>query len=165
MVAVLSLPLAWLAWTIQTVRIEMTIANKIQDLDGWAFFDEQVDGKEPSHLFPRLKGVAFYARSHVSDADLTVLQNIPCLEDLFIANVNVTDEGLSYLRSLLSLRSLQLSSIRITDAGIRNLYGLANLRWLQIEDTQVTPAGVAGLQKALPKCKIDYVNTAEEPRT
>ena len=43
----------------------------------------------------------------------------------------------------------------MTDAGLEHLKGLTKLQSLDLRNTQVTDAGVKGLQKALPKCKID----------
>ena len=55
------------------------------------------------------------------------------------------------------LNSLMLAGTQVTDKGLVHLKGLTNLKSLNLMNTQVTHAGVADLQKALPKCKIDYV--------
>jgi hypothetical protein len=154
--AIVAIACASLAWKTLTLRAERRIAASIQKLDGWAFFDDQADGKYPVRLFPRLRGVAFYARSQATDADLAILREIPQLEELFLGDVKITDAGLVHLRELKSLQGLQLATIPISDDGVRNLRGLKNLRWLQVKETLVTPSAIAELQAALPRCKIEY---------
>ena len=58
--AIVALACAWLGSKTLTLRRERRIAASIQALDGWAFFDDQADGKYPVRLFPRLRAVAFY---------------------------------------------------------------------------------------------------------
>jgi hypothetical protein len=149
----------WLAIKIQTLRVELKVAEKIGDLGGHAFFDEEADAKPPSRMFPRLNGVAFYARSRVREADLALLRDIASLRELFLGSVPVGDRGLVAIRDLTTLEGLELSNVPVTDAGLRQLYGLTRLRWLAISDTRVTPSGVADLQKALPDCEIEYSAT------
>jgi hypothetical protein len=48
-----------------------------------------------------------------------------------------------------------LAGCTFSDAGLKHLAGLSNLTQLDLTGTQVTADGVAGLQKALPKCKIE----------
>ncbi len=44
----------------------------------------------------------------------------------------------------------------LSDAGIKHLAGLAKLEALDLRRTKASAAGIAELQKALPKCKIDW---------
>jgi hypothetical protein len=152
----------WFACKTATTRADMMLAFEIQKLNGTPFFDDEVDGKNASRTFPRLKAVAFYARSHVSDSDLAILRRFPVLEELFFAHVNITDDGLASVAELKSLRTLVITAVPVTDNGIRKLGALVNLRYLGIEDTLVTPSGFDELRKALPDCTIQYENPAHE---
>jgi hypothetical protein len=49
-----------------------------------------------------------------------------------------------------------LSETQVSDAGIKHLAGLNKLDSLDLRGTRATAAGVAELQKALPKCKVDW---------
>jgi len=54
------------------------------------------------------------------------------------------------------LKRLSLAGSGLTDAGIKHLAGLSCLEALDLRKTKASAAGVALLQKALPKCKIDW---------
>jgi hypothetical protein len=154
----------WIAFNIKTARIQAKSAEKIESLGGIAFFDGEADARPRKILFPRLTGVAFYARSRLTDPDLTLLNEIPYLNELFLGHVKIGDESMPKIGQLKSLEGLELSAIPVTDEGVRNLFGLVNLRWLVVHNTSVTPAGVEKLRAALPNCKVDYVNGPERQR-
>ena len=50
------------------------------------------------------------------------------------------------------------------NGGIRHLEGLTNLTALDLRKTKASAAGIAALQKALPKCKIDWDGGVIEPK-
>ena len=47
-----------------------------------------------------------------------------------------------------------LGGIQVADVGLEQLKGLTQLQYLTLENTQVSDAGIAGLQQALPNCRI-----------
>jgi hypothetical protein len=47
-------------------------------------------------------------------------------------------------------------STNVSDVGVTEIARLEGLTTLYLNDTNVTGAGVAELQKALPKCKIEW---------
>ena len=51
---------------------------------------------------------------------------------------------------------LYLTGTKITDAGLKELAKCKQLRELYPRFSKVTKAGIAQLQKALPKCKVDW---------
>ncbi len=73
---------------------------------------------------------------------------------LDLSKTLVTDAGLKELAHLKNLTALDLSWTKVTDAGLNELAGLNGLTTLNLSNTPVTRGGVAGLQKALPKCRI-----------
>jgi hypothetical protein len=143
---------------------EAKIAQAIEKLGGLTFYDEEADAKPRSRFLPRLRAVAFYARSSVSDADLALLQDTPKLRELHLGHVPISDQGLYAIRDITSLEGLALSSVPVTDVGLSYLHGLHKLRWVHLEDTLTTPAGIAALQKALPECSIKYTDRPAEDR-
>lgn len=153
---VISLSAGWLILRIQTKRSEAAVALAIEDLNGFAWFDEEVDGKPATSWFRRLKAVGFYARSDVRDADLALLLDLSALEEVFLSDVQITDNGALLLGQLKNLRSLQLSNTLVTDAGLRHLHGLTNLKWLDLSGTNTTESGVQEVQQAIPHCEIEY---------
>jgi hypothetical protein len=68
----------------------------------------------------------------------------------------LTDAGLKELAELKNLTWLDLRDTQVTDAGLKELAALKSLERLLLQGNRVSRAGVADLQKALPKCKIDY---------
>jgi hypothetical protein len=152
----------WLGVTWWLSIGDFRTAGGVQSVGGYPFFDDEAVTAEPTRAwFPRLKGVAFFATSQATDADLARLQSARQLEEVFLGDVNVTDAGLVHLAEIQSLRGLQLSALPVTDAGLRQLKGLKKLRWLIVEETAVTPAAIAELRQALPHCDVRYSN---EPR-
>jgi hypothetical protein len=94
--------------------------------------------------------------TQLSDAGLEHLKDMTQLQGLCLEGTQVTDAGLRHLHGLSGLRYLNLCETRVTDAGLAHLNGLAQLKELQLADTNVTTEGVNRLQRALPKCKIDW---------
>ena len=75
---------------------------------------------------------------------------------------NVRGEGLEYLAELKQLRQLRLKGTQLTDEALEHLKALTWLEKLDLTDTGATEAGVAGLQTALPRCRIEsLVDPAE----
>jgi formylglycine-generating enzyme required for sulfatase activity/serine/threonine protein kinase len=65
------------------------------------------------------------------------------------------------------LRNMSLTALDCHDTPVSNLSPLndcKDLETVRITETKVTPAGVAALQKALPKCKIEWDDPAK-PKT
>jgi hypothetical protein len=64
---------------------------------------------------------------------------------------------------LKQVKRLSLAGSGLTDAGIKHLAGLAKLGRLDLRRTKASAAGgVAALQKALPKCKIEWVGKKDK---
>jgi serine/threonine protein kinase/Leucine-rich repeat (LRR) protein len=82
------------------------------------------------------------------------LAKLPKLAELSLAGSKVSDESAAEVGGLTKLERLSLAGCTFGDAGLKHLAGLNNLTQLDVTDTQVTADGVAGLQNALPKCKI-----------
>ncbi len=122
--------------------------------------------------------------TQVTDAGLKELAGLRSLQRLDLSSTQVTGVGLKELTAMKSLQRLDLSSTPVTDAGLKELAGLKSLQELDLRDTQITDAGLkelaglkslqslnlvflktpitdAGLkelQKALPKCRINWYN-------
>jgi hypothetical protein len=92
--------------------------------------------------------------SEVTDAGLGCLKSLSQLNTLNLRTTKVTDVGLEHVKGLRWLQGLDLSDTNVTDAGLESLRGLTRLRDLRLFGTKVTDAGIAGLQKALPNCRI-----------
>lgn len=76
------------------------------------------------------------------------------LRHLVIINSTSTDKELHWLKDNIPLETLDLTGAEITDEGLKDLYGLDNLKKLNLSGTKVTTQGIAGIQKALPQCKV-----------
>ena len=87
---------------------------------------------------------------------LAKLNDQPELTDLSLNCPSIGELLAKNLAELKRLKRLSLVGANLSDAGIRHLEELANLQELKLTGTKVTATGVAALQKALPKCKIDW---------
>jgi serine/threonine protein kinase len=92
----------------------------------------------------------------VTDAGLAHLKGLTKLSVLDLGGTRVGDAGLVHVKGLARLTNLHLEDTQVSDAGLKHLAGLSKLAQLDLTGTQVTADGVAGLQKALPKCKIAF---------
>jgi hypothetical protein len=73
-------------------------------------------------------------------------------------NSSITDAGLLSLGRLAALEVLDLEwSASITGKGLESLTKLSNLRWVDLSFCPgITADDVRGLQRALPKCEIEF---------
>jgi hypothetical protein len=114
----------------------------------------------------------------VADDALKSLESLPHLQKLDLNQTAVTGRGLAYLvklpnlaylslagsklsdffaaevGALTKLEQLSLAGCTFSDDGVKHLAGMSSLKQLDLTGTTVTADGVAGLQKALPKCRI-----------
>ena len=74
---------------------------------------------------------------------------------LDLGYTKITDAGLKDIAKLEKLKRLILQGTQITDEGLWEVAKLQQLKSLNLVFCpKVTKAGVAGLQKALPNCRI-----------
>ena len=95
----------------------------------------------------------------ITDIGLAYLKGLVQLQTLNLEGcIKVSDAGLVHLKGLVQLQTLNLEGcIEVSDAGLAHLHGLTQLRDLYLGvGYQITGTGVAELEKALPKCKIDW---------
>ena len=59
-----------------------------------------------------------------------------------------------HLKGLSGPKTLYLGGTQVTDSGLVHIRRLTNMWELTLYSARVTDTGVAGLQKALPKCRI-----------
>jgi len=69
-----------------------------------------------------------------------------------------------HLKGLSGLKTLYLGGTQVTDSGLVHIRGLTDMWELTLYSTRVTDTGVAGLQKALPKCRINKYPSSLHPR-
>jgi Leucine-rich repeat (LRR) protein len=100
----------------------------------------------------------------VGDAGLAYFQNSKKIDWLYLNDTKVSDAGLKSLADKKSLTRLWLDRTQVTDAGIVHLQGLTNLVNLRLLGTELTASGSATLQKALPKCRVDWSAAAGPDR-
>jgi serine/threonine protein kinase len=110
---------------------------------------------------PNLKGLDL-GFTEVNGAGLVHLQPLTSLTWIRLQGSRANDIGLTPLEGLTNLTWLHLGGTRVSDAGLVHLKGLTKLARLDLTGTQVTADGVAGLQKALPKCKIFWDGNAQK---
>jgi len=92
----------------------------------------------------------------VTDAGLAHLRDMSRLLSLNLNDTAVTDTGLEQIKGRTALKHLYVAGTKVTDAGLLHLTALDKLVELNLSRTKVTAGGVAELQKALPKCKIEW---------
>jgi serine/threonine protein kinase len=94
--------------------------------------------------------------NEIRGTGLAQLRDWPTLEELSLRCPTLVDLFAKNLAELKQVKRLSLASSRLTDVGIKHLEALTQLEALDLRQTPVTAVGIARLQKALPKCKIDW---------
>jgi hypothetical protein len=92
----------------------------------------------------------------VTDNGLKKLAGLSQLQVLGLYDTRITDAGLKDISKLSGMLELYMDMTAVTDTGIDNLKELKHLGMLSLKKTRVTEAGVAKLQRALPKCRIEW---------
>ena len=92
----------------------------------------------------------------VTDRGLTHFKDCKRLIELDLMSTPVTDAGLAHFKDHKGIRNLNLAYTMVSDMGLQHLEGLTKLETLNLRKTKVTAAGIDRLQKALPKCKIEW---------
>jgi Leucine-rich repeat (LRR) protein len=100
----------------------------------------------------------------IRGTDLAHLSGRPELSDLSLGCPSLGDLFAKNLAELKQVKRLSLAGSGLTDAGIKHLAGLPNLEWLNLRRTKASAAAVAELQKALPKCQIDWDGGVNGPK-
>lgn len=89
----------------------------------------------------------------------TGLKHLKCSENmqyLTLTGCPLTHSGIAEIARFKRLRDLDLKRTPVSDVDLKHLKQLAALRSLNLYGTKVTEAGVGELQKALPKCNIEF---------
>ncbi len=164
-VAVLCVPLAWVAWKMDQKRHERAVIAELERLGSSVGYDWQMDCfrrlwvvPEPDakptgpHWLRRLLGDDFF--SH-----LVYIHLRPDLEtffgkykgdgpssDQYTRGPVAKDGDLRLVATFSKLEVLDLSYSEIGDAGLTHLKGLAHLRFLNVSETNITDAGLRHLK-------------------
>jgi Acyl-coenzyme A:6-aminopenicillanic acid acyl-transferase/Leucine Rich repeat len=93
---------------------------------------------------------------------LPLLQRLPDLEQLSLANPKMDDAGMACLKDLPNLRVLNLRGSAIGDEGLKVLKTLPKLRILGVGQTNVTAAGLAHLNELT---RLEYLSISGVPVT
>jgi len=107
-------------------------------------------GRRAGFLLIRVKAVtldSISAQVTITDADLTTLDGLSRLRQLYFWQTPVTDTGLAHLRNLKRLQWLNLRATKVTDAGLEYLKDFNGLQVLDLTQTQVTDAGLTHLKR------------------
>ncbi len=157
LVLVACVGMGWFALEMRRARERQQAVEKIEELGGVVFFEEDHSGntirtapawlRKPigEDLFFNVKEVDFRNRS-LTDAGLRHLRGLGELQSLSLSDTQVTDAGLVQLESLTHLRELDLMRTSVTDAGLAHLQVLAELRSLVLANAKVTDDGLAYLR-------------------
>lgn len=92
----------------------------------------------------------------VSTGDLSVLSNLPYLEEINLAKTAVDDSIFRVLRPLSHLRTLDLSQTAISDAAVGEIARMESLETITLRKTKVSPEGVLVLRRARPDLVVNY---------
>jgi internalin A len=97
-------------------------------------------------FFQEVTSVKFINRP-VTDADLSPLASLDCLEEVAIHGAPISDAGLKHVANLKELRILSLwETPGITDAGLAHLSSLTKMQTLNLYRCDVTDAGLVHLR-------------------
>ena len=189
LVTLLSIGLAWFVSRGERQRRAVAALEKVggvvfYDSPDFPLYERPPDWARwiPRDYFENAYAVDM-SESEVTDAGLTHIQSLTCLEYLNLTATQVTDVGLARIQGLIRLKELDLTGTQVTDVGLAHIQGLTRLEQLDLTDTlvtdaglahlqrmdqlkeldlydaQATDAGIAKLQRMLPTCEIWYSHT------
>ena len=161
-VAGICIPLAWLGGKVTEGKKEQEAARILEGLLAVVDFDYEVDegggltGANPPQsqwlrnvfgdfAFQDVVAVKFVSKSPVTNADLSILSDLPALRDLTLADCEITDAGLSQVGRLKSLQVLSVRRCQVSDRGLPHLRLLHNLLVLELDSTSITDQGLIHL--------------------
>ncbi|MFK7982456.1 MAG: FN3 associated domain-containing protein [Saprospiraceae bacterium] len=97
----------------------------------------------------------------IQDKDLSVLENFPHLQKLFLQQTAITDKGIASIENLEYLEYLNLYQTKVTDKSLPLLNQLQRLKKLYLWQTATTKEGVAKFVNRKPKTIVNTgVNSA-----
>lgn len=91
----------------------------------------------------------------IQDKDLTILDNFPHLQKLFLQQTAISDNAMSVIKDLNYLEYLNLYETKVTDAGLTHLNSLQYLKKLYLWQTATTKEGVAKFINSKPKTVVN----------
>jgi hypothetical protein len=100
--------------------------------------------------------IASFAGSRISDDGLRHLSGLVWLRNLVLRGAPLSGSGLTYLASLTGLTSLDLAKTYVGDEQISELAKFSSLISLDLRGTRVTVEGLQRLQRAVPRCQLDW---------
>jgi hypothetical protein len=165
---IMTLLAVWMAWISHCARQQQTAVEKIHALGGNVSYDiQKINGQYFAfdyHAIPpgpawlrKFIGEDYFqnvvyvelGKTHDTDDDLAILQNLPDLEGLALNDTNITGNSLVHLEGLKKLEILILEKTMIDDSGLAHLKDITSLRGLDLNDTKITDAGILNLQKLI----------------
>lgn len=161
LVAIVAVPCAWLAWTMEHKRREREAVAEIEEFGGMAVFDWQEAWRDnpsgPAWLRKLLGDNVFsnVVRVELRPDKQTYLSKRPPMPasawDLFEHRLRdgpiALDEELKVVAEFTNQERLSLAWTSIGDAGLARLPTLERLTDLELAYTNVTDAGLVHLQK------------------
>jgi hypothetical protein len=96
----------------------------------------------------------------ITDAGVGHLSGLTALRRFSLLGAQITDASAEILARMKELRELNIYRSRITNAGLAKLAALPELRVLDVRYTDITGAGVETFSKALPACRVVFVNNS-----
>lgn len=91
----------------------------------------------------------------IQDKDLSILENFPHLQKLFLQQTAVTDKGMPAIKNLEYLEYLNLYQTKVTDKSLPILNQLKRLKKLYLWQTATTKEGVAKFVNSKPKTIVN----------
>ncbi|HEY5311934.1 MAG TPA: SUMF1/EgtB/PvdO family nonheme iron enzyme, partial [Pirellulales bacterium] len=111
-----------------------------------------------------MQRIYFSGARAVGDAGLTILEGMPELNSLSIADTSATDATLARISRLRLLHWLSISGCSITDEGMKSLGALNQLIILEALRCPITDAGVASLAGLPLLANVNLQDTAVTDR-
>lgn len=138
----------WLAWHVELARRQREAVAELHKLHVAVLYRTpglRDNGEQEPSWLRRVLGAAYREPvTYVGFRHAAKLQDEP----------QRIGQALALLAELRGLKSLNLGGLPVIDNDLIRLDSLAELRSLDVSYTEVTADGIAGLQQALPNCKI-----------
>ncbi|HEX4130988.1 MAG TPA: protein kinase [Pirellulales bacterium] len=138
-----------------------TLAGRFQGMQALSASETSITGEGFDAFKGKAIGYLNLSGCRLSAKGFAAICDLKTINKLLLGGCPLKADDLADLSRHTELVELHLDYSKITDAGLRHLEPLTALTTLTLTGTQVSAAGVAKLQKALPKCKIEWGEAAK----
>ena len=170
LVAIVSIPLGWMAWQVNRVRNQRLIVAELSSVGGqviYSYRSQQMRPQEPpgpkwlrsllgDDIFSDVKEVDI-RHDHVTEQTLARIATLHAVHTLHMESGQISDNGLAHLAKMSTLQQVVLQSRGFSDASLAQLTKSKGLKALTVYSPKLTDVGLKYVGKLKKLETIDIM--------